>query len=72
MSPVAWPSKVAKAVASSKRPASTVETQVPFGRPATFGATFVQVLPASRVTCRLPSSVPTQITWAFFGDSAIE
>ena len=47
---------------SSKRPASTHDTQVPFGSPATFGATFVQVLPPSRVTWRLPSSVPTQIT----------
>src|SRR3954471_19404407 len=37
-----------------------------------FGATFVQLLPPSRVTCRLPSSVPAQITWPFFGDSLTE
>ncbi len=36
-----------------------------------FAATFVQVLPPSRVTWTLPSSVPTQITSLFFGDSAI-
>ena len=36
-----------------------------------FAATLVQVLPPSRVTCTLPSSVPTQITSRFFGDSAI-
>src|SRR4051812_17115929 len=71
MSPVWWPSKVAKAVPSSKWPASTQETQVPLGRPVTLGATFVHVLPPSRVTWRLPSSVPAQITWAFFGDSLI-
>src|SRR3954462_9620224 len=72
MSPVWWPSKVAKAVASSKRPASTHDTQVPLGSPGTFAATFVQLLPPSRVTCRLPSSVPAQITWPFFGDSLTE
>ena len=44
-----WPSKVAKAVASSWDEASTRDTQVPFGTPV-FAATFVQVLPPSRVT----------------------
>ena len=34
--------------------------------------TLVQVLPPSRVICTLPSSVPTQMTFGFFGDSAIE
>src|SRR3954451_15988866 len=71
VSPVWWPSKVAKAVASSARPASTFDTQVPFGSPGTFGATFAQVAPPSRVTCRLPSSVPTQSTFGFFVDSLI-
>ncbi len=32
----------------------------------------VHVLPASRVSCKLPSSVPTQMVFAFFGDSLIE
>src|SRR5436305_8809983 len=71
MSPAWWPSKVAKAVPSSKRPASTHDTQVPLGRPGALGATFVQLLPPSRVTWRLPSSVPAQITCGFFGDSPI-
>ena len=39
------------------------------GTPFTFATVFVQVLPPSRVTCTLPSSVPTQITFGFFGDS---
>jgi hypothetical protein len=34
--------------------------------------TLVQLLPPSRVSCRLPSSVPTQITEGSSGDSAIE
>ena len=36
--------------------------QVLAGTPGTFFSTLVQVLPPSRVTCRRPSSVPTQIT----------
>ena len=36
--------------------------QVFAGTPGTFFSTLVQVLPPSRVTCRRPSSVPTQIT----------
>src|SRR6266496_2507374 len=71
MSPVMCPSNVAKAVAPSNGEASTRETHVPFGRPATLPATLVQPLPPSRVTCRLPSSVPTQITPLFLGDSLI-
>src|SRR5438477_5406557 len=47
------------------------DTQVQRGRPATFFATLVQLFPPSRVTCTLPSSVPTQIRSAFFGDSQI-
>jgi hypothetical protein len=39
------------------------------GRPGTFLTTFDQVFPPSRVTCRLPSSVPAQTIWPFFGDS---
>ncbi len=36
-----------------------------------FFTTFVHVLPPSRVSCTLPSSVPAQITPALTGDSAI-
>jgi hypothetical protein len=39
--------------------------------PRTLATTFFHVLPPSRVTCTLPSSVPTQTTEAFFGDSAM-
>jgi len=41
------------------------------GRFGMFFATFVQLLPPSRVTWTRPSLVPTQITPACFGDSAI-
>src|SRR5215471_5789214 len=47
------------------------ETHVCFGRPGTLAATFCHDLPPSRVSCRLPSSVPAQITLAFLGDSLI-
>ena len=56
---------------SAKRPATTDDTQAFFGRPGTVPATFVQVFPPSRVTCTLPSSVPTQMTSWLFGDSEI-
>src|SRR5262245_38340592 len=69
MSPVAWPSKVANTVPSACGLASTRDTQVPGGRPVTFFETGFQVLPPSRVSCRLPSSVPTQTTSPFSGDS---
>src|SRR5262249_50855614 len=72
MSPLMCPSKVAYAVAVSKWPGSMLETQVALGHPAAGGGvTLVQVLPPSRVSCRLPSSVPTQTTFGSFGDSAI-
>jgi hypothetical protein len=58
-------------VPSAKRPDWTDDTQAFLGRPGTLPTTFVQVLPPSRVTCRLPSSVPTHRTSRFFGDSAI-
>ena len=54
---------------SSKRLASTVDTQEFFASPPTLPTTFVQVLPPSRVICTLPSSVPTQMICPFFGDS---
>ena len=57
---------------SAKRPASTQETQGAFPTPVTLAVTLVHVLPPSRVICTLPSSVPTQITWPFSGDSEIE
>src|SRR3954453_23601535 len=71
MSPNVCRSKVAYAVASSQCPGSTLETQAFFGRPAMLATTFVHDLPPSRVACTLPSSVPTQITLLFFGDSAM-
>ena len=39
----------------------------PFGRPGMRGATLVHVFPPSRVTCTLPSSVPTQRTFVSVG-----
>src|ERR1041385_6840118 len=39
------------------------------GRPLMLPTTFFQLLPESRVTCTLPSSVPTQIRFGSFGDS---
>ena len=43
---------------------------MPAGTPAgSFG--FVHVVPPSRETCTFPSSVPTQTTPAFTGDSAM-
>ena len=56
---------------ASKWPASMEDTHAFFGRPGTLPTTFFQVLPASRVICRLPSSVPAQIRFGSFGDSAI-
>src|SRR5206468_7348295 len=60
------------ATAGSKRLASTHETHDLGGRAGTFFATLVQVFPPSLVSWRLPSSVPTQITFPFLGDSLIE
>src|SRR5713101_3753536 len=42
---------------------------MPFGKPPTRDATFFQVFPPSRVTCRFPSSVPAHRTLAETGDS---
>src|SRR5207237_7930183 len=50
MSPNVCRSKVAYAVASSKCPGSTLETQAFFGRPAMLATTFVHLLPPSRLT----------------------
>src|SRR5215510_13451745 len=44
-------------------------TQVFAGKPEMFFTRFVQVLPPSRVSWTLPSSVPTQIVLGSFGDS---
>src|SRR5437867_10394532 len=57
-------------------PASTADAEIDEiheerGAPATFGATFVQCPPPSRVNCRLPSSVPAQMTFGSRGLSAI-
>src|SRR5207249_11754540 len=48
------------------------ENQENRGAPAMFGATLFQCAPPSRVICRLPSSVPAQMTFASRGLSAIE
>src|SRR5512147_2265759 len=69
MSPIAWLSNVTNAVPSAYGLASTRETQALAGNPVTFLARFVHVLPPSRVSCRLPSSVPTHTTSPFIGDS---
>ena len=54
------------------REGSTPATTASAPSPGTLGATFVHVFPSSRVTCRLPSSVPAQITPRCTGDSASE
>src|SRR3954468_12501076 len=59
------------AVPASWRDGSTLPTVPHGGRLGMFFVTFVQLLPASRVTCTRPSLVPTQMTPACFGDSAI-
>src|SRR5579864_9154168 len=69
MSPDIWPSKVAKAAPGSKWLASTLLTQVLGGRPGIFFVRFTQVLPPSRVSCKLPSSVPAHIILGSLDDS---
>src|SRR6185436_10269632 len=49
----------------------TRDTCVSLGNPGTLSTTFFQVLPPSRVTCRLPSLVPTQMIPGTAGDSPI-
>src|ERR1019366_9677838 len=58
-------------VPAAKCPGSTLETHGLFGSPVMFPTTFVHFFPPSRVTWRLPSSVPTQTTIESFGDSPI-
>src|SRR5436190_17121480 len=72
MSPNVCRSKVANAVPASKWPASTEETHAFLGKSLILPITFLQVLPPSRVNCKLPSSVPTQIKFESFGDSQME
>src|SRR5438445_116993 len=59
------------AVPVSWRDGSTLPTVPHGGRFGMFFVTLVHVFPASRVTCTSPSLVPTQMTPACFGDSAI-
>src|SRR5437588_12942086 len=59
------------AVPTSLGLASTVGIHAFGVRPWTFLITLVQVFPPSRVTCTLPSSVPTHITFESSGDGAI-
>src|SRR6266508_4760684 len=71
MSPAMWRSNAAYAPPSSYRLASTQETIGAGPSAGTLATTFVQLLPPSRVTCTLPSSVPAQMTCALRGDSLI-
>jgi len=50
--------RVAYTVPSSNRDGAMRETYPPFGAPGSFAYTFVHAFPPSRVTWRLPSSVP--------------
>src|SRR5437016_13165082 len=72
MSPNVWRSKAAYAVPASCRPASTQLTHESGGSPFTFRARLVQLFPPSRVSWRLPSSVPTQMTSGSKRDSLHE
>src|SRR5258706_16041562 len=72
MSPNVCKSNVAYAEPSLKCPASIEVTHAFFGNPGTLPTTFFQVFPPSRVTCRLPSSVPTHTIFGFLGDSEME
>jgi hypothetical protein len=58
------------AVAGSNGDGSIMLTVAHSGIPGIFDVTFVQLRPASRVTCTRPSSLPAQITPACRGDSA--
>jgi len=58
-------------VPASKFDAVTRDTCVSSGTPGTLLTTFVQVAAPSRLTCRLPSFVPTQTTPLATGDSLI-
>lgn len=71
MSPSMWPSAVTKQVAASSGDGHTDEIPACGGRPDSRPVTLVHVLPPSRVTCTLPSSVPAQTTLVSCGDSAI-
>src|SRR5688500_10169620 len=64
-----WLSKLAYIRFGLSFDSSMLLTQAPLGIPLfqTSGALLVQVLPPSVVTCRLPSSVPTQITFSLSG-----
>jgi hypothetical protein len=53
----------------SKLDASMRRTHVFGGTPGKRPVMFSQAPPSFRVSHTLPSSVPTQITWPFFGDS---
>ena len=57
---------------ASKFDASTVPNQENAFAPTAFLKTLSHVFPPFRVTCTLPSSVPTQITFESSGDGAIE
>src|SRR5712691_3055358 len=63
------PSNASSAAPSPVFDAATRLTYVPFGTPGTFDATFFHVFPPPRVTCTLPSSVPTHSTFGANGDS---
>src|SRR5262245_50961464 len=71
MSPNVWRSNVAYAVAVSNRLASIELTHDAAGRSLVLAVRLLQLLPALRESWTLPSSVPTQITFASRGDSLI-
>ncbi len=68
-SSIRWKSTEAYAVAASKCDGSILRTVPHAGSPRTFDVTFVQCLPASRVSQIRPSFVPAQISprWIFDG-----
>src|SRR5580765_6927806 len=68
-SPSMWPSAVTKQVAASCGDGATYEIHVHGFTPGSALHVFDHVLPPSRVTWRLPSSVPTQTMFGSFGDS---
>ncbi len=72
MSPNVWRSNVAYAVPLSWRLAAIELTHDALGSPATLAVKSVQLFPPSRVSCTLPSSVPTQTMFASSGDSLME
>src|SRR6266567_8641516 len=66
-----WCSNATYAVPAAVREGSIHAISANFGTPGALPVRLVQCLPPSCVICRLPSSVPAQITPACAGDSAM-